>query len=355
MVIKVLVVDDSNVMAMLLTSILEQQADIEIVGRAEDGRSAIRMAEDLRPDVITMDVTMPGMNGIDATREIMSTNPIPIIVISSHVKNNEMEVSFRALDEGAVAVLEKPDNLQDDVSDDYADKLIETVRSMATIKLVRRRSRPRPQESALLPRAVEDTVANCELVAIGGSTGAPQILHRILNALPADFPVPVVVVNHMARNFIFGMADWLARTSGPLVKVAEDRELLQAGTIYLAPDDVHLMVGRRAGKLIAVLSNSPPANLFRPSVTPLMQSVAVTCGEKSVGLILSGMGIDGAEGLLAIHQAGGQTFVQNEESCVVFGMPGEAVRIGAASQFLTPEMIAPRLVRLLRKRIQAQA
>ena len=355
-VIKILIADDSNVVAMLLTSILEKQADFEVVGHAANGRSAVDMAQKLKPDVITMDVSMPEMDGIEATRVIMSSSPIPIVVVSSLVDNDEMKVSFRALEEGAVAVMGKPENLQDDVSDAYTEKLVETIRSMAGVKLVKRRSHPQASVPTTPPVRAKTAKVGCELVAIGGFTGAPQVLYEILKSLPVDFPVPILVVNHMSKGFTVGMAEWLARHSGPAVTVAEHGEVLKAGTVYLAPDDGHLMVARPREELTAVISEIPPINRFRPSVTPLMQSAALICGNKAVGLILSGMGTDGAEGLLAIRQAGGQTFVQSEDSCVVFGMPGEAVRIGAASKTLSPDLIAPRLLSLvLQNGILAQA
>ncbi|MBT4886195.1 MAG: chemotaxis protein CheB [Planctomycetaceae bacterium] len=202
------------------------------------------------------------------------------------------------------------------------------------------------------PAPALGTRAAYEVIAIGASTGGPQIVQKILASLPAGFSVPVMVVNHISAGFTAGMAKWLQQNSGPEVVIASHGDRLEPGHVYLAPEDRHLMLARRRGELVAAVNKSEPVNLFRPSVTPLMQSVAVTCGEKSIGIILSGMGGDGAVGLLDIKKAGGQTFVQSEESCVVFGMPGEAIRIGAASQTLEPDRIGPRLIQLANRGLQ---
>ena len=349
--IRVLMVEDSHLMARLLGSIIESQADFEIVGRAEDGQAAIDLAQSLRPDVITMDVNMPILDGMEATRAIMSTAPVPIIIVSSLVNGNQMMVTFRALEEGAVAVLEKPDN-QDSVRfEAYSRKLTDTVRSMAGLKLVKRKTAPTAPTTrvaaAPLNVPMSGNRTSYEVVAIGASTGGPQIVNKILSSLPADFSVPLLVVNHIAAGFTAGMSKWLERNCKLEVVIPNHGDRLVPGRVYIAPEDRHLMLARRRGELVAAVNNSEPVNQFRPSVTPLMQSVATTSGEKSIGIILSGMGTDGAAGLLDVKKAGGQTFVQSEQSCVVFGMPGEAIRIGAANQTLEPDRIASRLMQLV--------
>jgi two-component system, chemotaxis family, protein-glutamate methylesterase/glutaminase len=355
-VIRILIVDDSGFMASLLTSMLSSQPDFEIIGHAENGHKAVELTEKLRPDIITMDVNMPHMDGLEATREIMANTPTPIIVVSSLVESDEMMVTFRALEEGAVAVLAKPRRESSEHGlTGYTTELTDTVRSMSSIKVIRRR-RQKPDPDKTKPLEVSAGPSDeIEIVGIGSSTGGPQVLREILSGLPANFPVPLAIVNHIAEGFTEGMAKWLDRDSQLTVKIVDQGELLKPGTAYLAPEDRHFLIARRRGELRAVISDTPKVNLFRPSVTPLLQSIAVVCGKKSVGVILSGMGIDGAVGLLDIKRCGGQTFVQKEDTCVVFGMPGEAVNIGAATLQIAPDKISPRLVHLVKRKPDARS
>lgn len=348
--IRILIVEDSNVVALLLRALLEQEPDMEIVGHARNGREAVSMTHDLKPDLITMDIRMPMMDGFEATRMIMSTMPTPIVVVSSSVDNEELRTTFRAIEEGALAVIEKPRGAGHPAFEQIRCKLVNTVRAMAEVKLVRRHSR----RSAKKPADISGSAASpqprdFELVALGSSTGGPQALQTLLASLPLDFALPIVVVQHISPGFVSGMARWLGSLTLLDVRLVEDGESLQPGKVYLAPDDRHLLVTRCGRNLCARLSGDPPLHMFRPSATTFMESVARVCGDKAVGGLLSGMGADGAQGLLEMRRAGGYTFVQSPESCVVAGMPGSAISLDAVQDVVSLEHMAPHLLRLTGK------
>ncbi len=341
--IRILIAEDSAVVAILLKAIFEQENDFTVVGHARNGREAVAMAAELKPDLITMDIRMPVMDGFEATQEIMSTAPVPIVVVSSSVDDEELRITFRAIDEGALAVIEKPHGIGHPDFESIRRELVTTIRAMAEVKLVRRRRRVMPG-AAVVTDARPRRGQGCELVAIGSSTGGPQALKILLSALPADITVPLVVVQHIGRGFIQGMVDWLNLYSGPRGCVVQNGEVLRPGTVYFAPDDRHLLVERVGSDLVAVLKDAPPVDNIRPSATPLFHSVAESCSGRAVGLVLTGMGSDGAVGLLEMRRRGCPTFVQDEESSVVFGMPRAALANGAADQALPLETLAERVV-----------
>lgn len=348
--IRILIAEDSTVVAMLLKAMFEQEPDLEVVGHARDGREAVAMAAQLQPDLVTMDIRMPVMDGFEATREIMSERPVPIVVISSSVDDEELRITFRAIEEGALAVIEKPRGFGHPDFESIRRDLVNTVRAMAEVKLVRRRRHPtvrppeHPEPVAAPPAApARPLEGGCELVAIGASTGGPQALRQLLAALPRDLPVPVVVVQHIGSGFLSGLVEWLNGFSGPPVRLARHGATLCPGEVLFAPDDCHLKVQRIEHRLIVSLADGPPIHGIRPSVEPLFESVAKACGQRAAGILLSGMGEDGAEGLLAMRKAGARTWVQDEQSCVVFGMPGAAVALGAAEETLDLDAIAARI------------
>lgn len=336
-------------MVALLRRAIDSQPDLQVVGVADNGRAAVELARRLRPDIITMDVEMPRMDGLAAIREIMSTDPIPIVVISAHATGAEAQQGIIAMNEGAVAVLAKPENVLGDGLDGYARNLARTLRTYSEVRLVRRRRRSAPvvadtPASGAASRTRTVTGGVCEVVALGVSTGGPETIKRILESLPASFDVPVAVTIHMAEDFLPGFAGWLDKAVGRPVALAANRESLRRGRVYVAPGGTHLILERRAnGELAWRLDNGPPVGGFRPSVTPFLASVAVACGPRAVGGILTGMGRDGADGLLALHQAGGQTFVQDEATSVIFGMPAAALKVGAASLAVPLDRIAGHL------------
>lgn len=345
--IRILIAEDSNVVALLLKAIFSQEPDMEVVGHARNGQEAVRMNQELRPNLITMDIRMPVLDGFEATREIMSTTVTPIVVVSSSVNNEELRTTFRAIEEGALAVIEKPRGIGHPDFESIRNELISTVRAMAEVKLVRRLLRRQiinPNDIPIAPNAGNS--CPYELIAIGCSTGGPQALHALLSALPTSFPAPIAIVQHISPGFIGGMVTWLEGQSSLTVKLAEENEPLLPGIVYLAPDAQHLLVTRIGQQLRASLNNGDAVNLFRPSATPFLQSVAKVCGNKAIGGMLSGMGADGASGLLELRNAGGRTFAQEPDSCVAAGMPKSAIAMNAVEQIISLENLALHLQQL---------
>jgi len=333
--IKVLIVEDSAVVSALLTAIIENEADFQVIGHANTGLEAIKLSECLDPDLITMDIRMPEMDGIDAIRAIMSTKPKPIVVISSNV-DDELQISFKAIDEGALAVLEKPCSLNDPQFSSIQREMVNTIRGMAEVKLVKRRL----AKIAPTPYLDKSVLRKYHLVVIGSSTGGPQALKSILTGLPANFPLPIVVTQHISNGFVEGLSEWLNDSSDLRVKVADDKERIIAGTVYFAPDHYHCQIQCVAGELAIQLCKDHEVHNFMPSVSRLFSSAAATCPGKAIGVILSGMGLDGADGLLAMHQAGCLTVAQDEQSSIVFGMPGTAIQLNAVTKVLAVEQIS---------------
>lgn len=350
--IRILIVDDSEVVTLLLKAIFEQQPDMEVVACAKNGREAIVMVEKWKPNLVTMDIHMPEMDGLEATRQIMSTLPVPIIIVSSAVTGKEAEVSFKGIEAGAIWVIEKPPGMSHPNFDIVRRELVDTARSMAGMKLVKRKYITKSVESPppILPvTKTPDVTMNvelkhCELIALGCSTGGPQALQTIISRLPVDFPAPIVVVQHISSGFTTGMVNWLAISSQLTLKVAEDGEVLKSGTIYFAPDDEHLLIKRNNDKLTVSLDLGEPVNRFRPSATPLLESVAHTCPRTALGVLLTGMGNDGAQGLLAMRKAGCRTIVQDKESSVVFGMPNAALELEAVDEIVNLDVMADYLL-----------
>lgn len=361
--IKVLIVEDSLVARELMQYILGSEPDLHVVGTAKNGEEAIDLVNRLRPDVVTMDAVMPGMDGIEATRKIMETHPVPILIVSASYNPDEVEITFRAMDAGAVAVVEKPAGIGHPKHEKLAGELVETVRLISEIKVVRRWARRKASpEAAAVPVKAENgradippfpgsqhaprTTPQIEVVAIGASTGGPPVLQTILLGLPKSFPVPLLIVQHIAKGFLQGMLDWLHDTTGFAVQVAVQGEKPLAGCAYVAPDNLHLGVDM-AGRI--TLSNGQPENGLRPSVSFLFRSVANSFGKHAAGVILTGMGKDGARELKFMRDAGAVTIAQDEQSSVVHGMPGEAIRIGGATYVLPQDKIAEKLNHLAKR------
>jgi two-component system chemotaxis response regulator CheB len=343
--IRVLIVEDSPVVQQFLEHVLSSDPAVEVIGIARDGEEAIEMAKQRIPHVITMDINMPRMNGFEATRKIMESCPTPIIVVSASWDAREVETSFRAMEAGAVAILAKPRGGDHPELEPEARELIQTVKLMSEVKVVKRWMRK--ETAAVDARApkikAEKTHSGIEAVAIGASTGGPVPIQTILSAFPTQFPAPVFVVQHIASGFVSGFAEWLSGSSRLQVKVAVDGEHIDAGHVYVAPDEFHM--GVRNDRRIA-LNREEPENGLRPSVSHLFRSVAHVYGGNSVGILLSGMGKDGAEELKLMRDRGAITFAQDEGTSVVYGMPGEAVKLGAAQYSLPPESIAATLANM---------
>jgi two-component system chemotaxis response regulator CheB len=332
-VIRVLVADDSATLRDALATLLARDPQITIVGQARDGVEAVNMARTLRPDVITMDVNMPNLDGLGATAAIMADSPARVLVISSVSEQREQELSFKAMAVGALEVIAKP------VSGDMREwgrRLTESVRLMAEVPVVRRphaRARPMP--------AVEGAV---EIVGLVASTGGPPALAQILGDLPSDPGVPILIAQHIAEGFTGGLVRWFGACCKPKVSIARDGEAPQPGRVYLAPDGCDLELDA-SGLMHTPRAKGP----HFPSGNRLLASLARVYGPRAAGFVLTGMGDDGAHGLLALRTAGGATFAQDESTSVVYGMPQAALAIGAARSQLALEQVAPAILSLCRK------
>jgi len=337
--IKVLIVDDSKVVQEFLAHLLSSDPDIQVVGIANSGYDAIKLVKAKKPDIITMDIHMPGMDGYEATRTIMETVPTPIVIVSGSSNKKEVTNTFRLLEAGALAFIIRPPGFEHPQFAASCKELIQTVKLMSEVKVVR--LFPRRRKEQIKPirfvQLFENDLKRIQVIAIGASTGGPIALQIILSKLPQDLPVPVLIVQHIAKGFVKGFHEWLSATSGIKLKIAEDGETISEGIGYIAPNNFHMGVVR--GNKIS-LSDQPPENGLKPSVSFLFRSVAQTFGPNALGVLLTGMGRDGADELKAMKDKGALTIVQNKESSVVFGMPGEALSIGAADQALSPEKIA---------------
>jgi two-component system chemotaxis response regulator CheB len=345
--VRVLVVEDSLTVRRRLCEVLAADPGIEIVGEAEDGKRAIELARERRPDVITMDMMLPVMSGLAATEYIMAYQPTPILIVSSSVNRGELFKTYEALAAGAVDVLEKPDG--EDIG--WEARFIAAVKLVARIRVIthpRARlggfvaSQARPHDS-LADRPTGSTA--CEVVMIGASTGGPGALVEVLRRLPPQFALPVLIVLHINEPFGTAFADWLDGQTPRSVAYARDGEAiaLAAGRVLMAPPGHHLVV-RRGGRLH--LSQEPERHSCRPSVDMLFESAAAALGPSTAACLLTGMGRDGAAGMLAVRQAGGLTIAQDEATSVVYGMPREAVLLGGAERVLPIEDIGPALTAL---------
>lgn len=335
--IRVLIAEDSDTTRALLVAMLSADPEIEVIGQATNGARAVELTKELQPDVVTMDIKMPLLDGYEATRKIMTEAPTPIVIVSANVEPRDVDTAMHALRAGALAVHRTPSGPSSEHFEEIRRRFVETVKAMSKVKVVRRWPDRRPAAGLRAPER-----RGADIVAIAASTGGPAALLSLLTRLPADFPVPIVTVQHIARDFVNGCADWLNALSPLRVKVAEHRERLEPGTVYFAPDDRHLGVADGH----ALLDAAPAIEGFRPSGTYLFRSVAEAYGARAVAVILTGMGRDGVDGLHHVREAGGEVIAQDEASSVVFGMPQAAIAAGLASAVLSLSAIPQRLTQL---------
>jgi two-component system chemotaxis response regulator CheB len=349
--LRVLIVDDSPTARGLLAGILGSDPNIQVVGYATNGAEAVQQTRELRPDLVTMDIHMPRMDGYEASKEIMIHSPTPIVIVTASLSARDVAATMRALEAGALTVLEKPIGSASPRFDEQARQLIATVKAMADVKVVRHhRSSKQTHVGWTSPsdRSAEVGQATkrgrARIIAIAASTGGPAAVQSILSQLPAKLPVPIAVVQHISPGFVAGLAAWLGTVCKLDVRVARDGELLTPGTVYLAPEDRHLGV---RGRTCLALSDELPIGGFRPAGTFLFESVAKSFGSDMAAVILSGMGEDGVQGLRTVRAAGGSVIAQDEATSVVFGMPGVAIANGLVDDVLPVEMIARRLQELI--------
>lgn len=333
--IKVLIVDDSKTLGQLLEYVLGQDADIEIIGICENGKKAVEFVQHTKPDVITMDIDMPVMDGLEATRQIMANNPVPIVVITASRNARDTHVSMEALAAGALTVLDKPLGFSHPNSEERFKKITQLVKIYSQVKVIRRRL----QTSVKIPVAEikEDFVLHSnmpkpaelkhkDILLIGISTGGPEVLKQIIPHFSKTFPLPVVIVQHITAGFLDGMVNWLNNLSEINVSIAENNQRLQAGNVYFAPDKNQTGV---LGNQV-FLKPCDSGSIICPSVSYLFQSL-LGKATKTIAMLLTGMGSDGAQELKLLKDKGALTIAQDKESSRIYGMPGEAIKLGAAS------------------------
>jgi two-component system, chemotaxis family, protein-glutamate methylesterase/glutaminase len=346
--LRVLIADDSPAVQRALAALLEDDPDVSVVGIAANGAEAVRMCKELRPDLVTMDVFMPVMDGLEATRQIMRDAPTRILIVSSMAKSRDMGIAFEAIRAGAVEVMEKPHGMLRGNYSEIRAALLRLLKGAAeaTPKATPSLAPPPPAPSRRRTGDIP-VVLTPQIVCIGGSTGAPGVLVEILANLREGFRVPIVVAQHIARGFAGSMAEWLDSQCGLTVRMIRGEEPLVPGVVLVAPDDGHVEISRNT------VARVPDARLagrvvgaHTPSVDLLFSSAAAAYGRWSLGILLSGMGRDGARGLLSMREAGGVTIAQDEGSSVVWGMPKAAVDLGAATAVMSPAEIVELLGRI---------
>ncbi len=331
--VRVLVVDDSALMRKLIPLILERDPDVEVVGTAMDGAFALRKIAELKPDVVTLDLEMPRMDGIETLRMIMRSAPLPVIVFSTHSKEGAYS-TFKALALGAIDFVAKPKDAAGGHLETVATQLIEKIKVAKRAGGTRAVPRATPEPPRPNKKRERAAVPPNRIIAIGISTGGPNALQYMLSQIPTEFPASFVVIQHMPEGFTEMFARRLDECCALDVQEAKSGDLLVAGRVLICPGNRHMMVRRMPRGEMVILSDGPPINGHRPSVDVLFHSVAQEFGLTSVGILMTGMGEDGAEGLGAIRSAGGVTIAQSEETCVVPGMPRAAISKGYASRII---------------------
>lgn len=343
--VRVLIVDDSIVIRQLLKDILSRDSEIEVVGTAVDPLDAYDKIVQLKPDVLTLDVEMPRMDGITFLEKLMRTHPMPVVMVSTLTRQGS-EVTLKALEIGAVDFIAKPTESVFTGMSALSHEIVAKVKTAARARVRARTETVTPV--ATPPPAVRRGQGVVHLIAIGASTGGPEAIRQVLQGLPAEVP-PIVIVQHMPPVFTRSFAERLDRLCTVRVKEAEDGDLLEPGHAYIAPGDYHLRVARNGSQYRAKVVQTEPVNRHRPSVDALFDSVVQTTGSSAIGVLLTGMGADGAGGLKKMRDVGAHTIAQDEETCVVFGMPREAIQMGGAEFVLPLPQIAHRVVELLHR------
>ncbi len=331
--IRLLIVDDSATYCEILKNIFSRVPDMTIAGIAHNGRSAIKMAAELRPDLITMDVNMPDMDGYETTDAILRILPVPIVMVSASNRNHESD--FNAMQAGAVAMIEKPGMVMDSNYSHNVENLVNLVRNMATVKVFKRHILTEEKKSEHIAPELP-AIVNCEIAAIGISTGGPPILACMLKMLPSSLPFPICIIQHIPKGFSDSLIGWLGKVSSLPVLSMADGDTLKPGTVYVAPGGS--VASLKAPKTFSVVPETK-TNTPSPSVDVFFDSINEFYGAKALAVLMSGMGRDGAQGLLHLHNSGAETVVQDRESSIVYGMPEEALKLKAAKHVMTPDDI----------------
>jgi two-component system chemotaxis response regulator CheB len=339
--IRVLIVEDSQVIREFLEHIVARDPRLEIAGTAESGEEALRILDQAAPDVISMDIRLPGMNGFELTQKIMRDRPTPIVVVSASLERADLQITMNALRAGALTVLEKPSGVICNKYEEMAERLCTQLAIMSEVKVVRRRVGTRfipVSDGQAIVRSV-----GWRALGIVSSTGGPNALVQLLGGLGSSFPLPILLVQHIADNFLEGFASWLEAACPFAVEIVRNRCIAAPSKVYMALQDHHLLAENGCVRINRV----SPVCAQRPSGSVLFESMAASLGGQAVGVLLTGMGEDGADGLLRLRQSGGYTIAEDESTAVVYGMPAEAVRLGAVSESLPLPAIAPRILDLI--------
>lgn len=344
--IKVLIVDDSELVCRILAKELSRASDIQVVGTALDPYMARDKIVELHPDVITLDLEMPQMDGMTFLRKLMCYHPIPVVVVSSQTPEGS-DTALRALELGALDVLAKPDMSQS--LGDFAKCLIGTIRVAAAAHLPDAKARGRRSMARVEPVSTRMPSTRCQVLAVGASTGGTDALKQLIMGLPDDVP-GTVVVQHIPEAFTAQFANRLNECCSQEVRLAKTGDAVTPGLVLIAPGNRHTVLCTRGSRLVVEVRNGPAVHHQRPSVDVLFHSVAACAGPVSAGVLLTGMGADGARGLLAMRQTGARTFAQDEQSCVVFGMPREAIRLGAVETVASLADMPARIVEVLSRK-----
>lgn len=341
--IKVVIVDDSAFMRMVLKDIVDSQADMQVVGVAKDGLEALQVIEEKKPDVVTLDVEMPRMNGIEALKRIAQKYPVRVIMVSSLTEEGA-DITITALSLGAVDFLTKPSGSTSLTFREVADELVQKIRSAMLIDPKRTLLKPTVKPVTLVPKKISLTE---RVVVIGASTGGPRSLDLIIPALPPDFPAPIFLVQHMPPLFTKSLAMRLNSMSKITVKEAEDGETVKRGTVYIAPGDFHMGVKAVNSNVQIYLDKSEKINNVRPAVDFTLLKVSEIYKSNTIAVILTGMGRDGTKGSFKVKYYGGKVIAEHESTCVVYGMPKAVVEEGYADYVLPADKIAEKLVELV--------
>jgi two-component system chemotaxis response regulator CheB len=339
--IKVLIVEDSRVVSEYLHYIFSSQLDMQVIGNVSNGKAAIDFIQHQKPDVITMDIDMPVMDGLEATRIIMSTIPIPILIVTGSRNANDTSTSIEALAAGALTVMEKPVGIGHPREAELSKNLINMVRLMAEVTVITRKLKPRksiPNISPVsFPKELTGLMSPPQIIAIGVSSGGPQALQIIFSGITVKFPIPIVVVQHITDGFLDSFINWLGNEINLPVHIAQNGENLQPGHIYFAPNGFQMSI-LKTGKIM--LEKDMLKNGFNPSVAHLFTTVAHEFGNNAIGIILTGMGSDGSKELKLLLDKGAVTIAQNKESALIHGMPGVAINYGSAKYVMSTEEIS---------------